>query len=54
MTMQELNDYLSKCRQLEAAREILLDLEEAAVPGAKVLTGMPRAPGVHSGAGAGD
>ena len=51
MTMQELNDYLSKCRQLEAAREILLDLEEAAVPGAKVLTGMPRAPGVRDRVG---
>lgn len=51
MTLQDLNAYLSKCRQLEAARESLLDLEEAAVPGAKVLTGMPRAPGVRDRVG---
>lgn len=51
MTLQNLNDYLSKCCQLEAARESLLDLEEAAVPGAKVLTGMPRTPGVRDRVG---
>lgn len=51
MTLQNLNDYLTECRQLEVARESLLDLEEAAVPGAKVLTGMPRAPGVRDRVG---
>lgn len=51
MTLQNLNDYLTKCRQLDAARESLLDLEEAAVPGARVLTGMPRAPGVRDRVG---
>ena len=51
MTLQDLNRYLSLCKQLEKARESLLDLQEAAVPGAQVLTGMPHTPGVKDKVG---
>lgn len=46
MTLQDLNGYLTLLKNLERARESLLDLQDAAVPGAQVLTGMPHAPGV--------
>ena len=51
MTLQDLNRYLSLCKQLDKARESLLDLQEAAVPGAQVLTGMPHTPGVKDKVG---
>lgn len=46
MTLHDLNGYLTLLKNLERARESLLDLQDAAVPGAQVLTGMPHAPGV--------
>lgn len=46
MTLQDMNGYLTLLKNLERARESLLDLQDAAVPGAQVLTGMPHAPGV--------
>lgn len=51
MTLQDLNRYLHLCKQLDKARESLLDLQEAAVPGAQVLTGMPHTPGVKDKVG---
>ena len=51
MTLQDLNRYLALCKQLDKARESLLDLQEAAVPGAQVLTGMPHTPGVKDKVG---
>lgn len=51
MTLQDLNRYLTLCKQLDSARESLLDLQDAAVPGAQVLTGMPHAPGVKDKVG---
>ena len=51
MTLQDLNRYLTLCKQLDSARESLLDLQEAAVPGAQVLTGMPHTPGVKDKVG---
>lgn len=51
MTLQDLNRYLSLSKQLDKARESLLDLQEAAVPGAQVLTGMPHMPGVKDKVG---
>lgn len=51
MTLQDLNRYLSLCKQLDKARESLLDLQDAAVPGAQVLTGMPHTPGVKDKVG---
>ena len=51
MTLQDLNRYLFLCKQLDKARESLLDLQEAAVPGAQVLTGMPHTPGVKDKVG---
>ena len=51
MTLQELNSFLTLHRQLNSARESLLDLQDAAVPGAQVLTGMPHAPGVKDKVG---
>lgn len=49
--MQDLNRYLELAKQLDRAREILLNLQEAAVPGAQKLTGMPRTPGVSDKVG---
>lgn len=51
MTLQDLNRYLALQKQLDSARESLLDLQDAAVPGAQVLTGMPHAPGVKDKVG---
>lgn len=51
MTLQDLNGYLTLLKNLERARESLLDLQDAAVPGAQVLTGMPHAPGVKDKVG---
>lgn len=51
MTLEDLNMYLTLCKQLDSARESLLDLQDAAVPGAQVLTGMPHAPGVKDKVG---
>jgi len=51
VTLQDLNRYLTLCKQLDSARESLLDLQDAAVPGAQVLTGMPHAPGVKDKVG---
>lgn len=51
MTLQDLNRYLTLCKQLDSARESLLNLQDAAVPGAQVLTGMPHAPGVKDKVG---
>lgn len=49
--MQDLNEYLDLAKKLERARESLQDLEDAAVPGAQKLTGMPRTPGVSDKVG---
>lgn len=51
VTLQDLNRYLTLRKQLDKARESLLDLQDAAVPGAQVLTGMPHAPGVKDKVG---
>lgn len=51
MTLQDLNKHLDLVKQLNRARESLLDLQEAAVPGAQRLTGMPHAPGVSDKVG---
>lgn len=51
MTLQDLNRFLALRKQLDSARESLLDLQDAAVPGAQVLTGMPHAPGVKDKVG---
>ena len=51
VTMQTLNRYLDLIDQLDSARKSLLDLQDAAVPGAQKLTGMPHAPGVRDKVG---
>ena len=51
VTLQDLNRYLDLVKQLNRARESLLDLQEAAVPGAQKLTGMPHTPGVSDKVG---
>ena len=51
MKRQDFTRYLVLHEQLDKARNCLLDLQEAAVPGAQVLTGMPHAPGVKDKVG---
>lgn len=49
--MQKLNRYLALIDQLDSARKSLMDLQDAATPGAQKLTGMPHAPGVRDKVG---
>lgn len=51
MTLQELNHFFDLQRKLPDIDEMLLGLEEAAVPGAQKLTGMPHASGVRDKVG---
>ena len=51
MTLQELSHHFKLRERLERDTELLKSLEAAACPGAKVLTGMPHAPGVRDKVG---
>ncbi len=51
MTLRELSRYYKLHERLERNRQMLISLSEAAGPGARALTGMPRAPGVSDKVG---
>lgn len=51
MTLQELSKYYKLHERLERNREMLSSLYAAAGPGARVITGMPHAPGVQDTVG---
>lgn len=51
MTLQRLSQHLSLREKLERNKEILASLQATAAPGAQVLTGMPRTPGVKDKVG---
>ncbi len=51
MTLEELNQHLELKEKMEKAQETLISLRGAAYPGAAVMTGMPRAPGVKDKVG---
>lgn len=51
MTLQELSQYQNLLEKLERNKEIVESLRAAAEPGALLLSGMPRAPGVKDRVG---
>lgn len=51
MTLQELNSYFEILTRINKAKEILTALQNAALPAARVLDGMPRSPGVKDKVG---
>ena len=51
MTTKELKDHFELHIQLENASAALKNLQDAAVPGAQRLTGMPHAPGIRDKVG---
>ena len=51
MTLQELSRHVKLLEQLADAEDLLASLEVAALPGAQVFTGLPRAPGISDSVG---
>ncbi len=51
VTLEELSQYYQKYKCIERNEEMLKSLEAAAAPGAQLLTGMPRVPGIKDKVG---